>query len=86
MVSTARRRTKEEEPLDVELTLSFRFGDEPDDKVTMIDQRSIPMVGSVFEKRDVLVRNFVSLMLKASARQPKVLKELLPALRLLRRR
>ncbi|MGQ0696953.1 MAG: hypothetical protein ACT4PZ_01800 [Panacagrimonas sp.] len=76
---------RQKEPLDVELTLSFRFGDEPDDKVTVIDHRHVPMVGSVFDSRDAVVRGFVKLLLKASMMQPKVVRELLPALRLLRR-
>ncbi len=88
MVATKTDRTKSRgrEPLDVELTLSFRFGDEADDKITMIDNRRIPMVGSVFEKRDLLIRNFVKLMVKAGVSQPKVVRELLPAARLLRRK
>tara|TARA_R110000787_G_scaffold13918_28_gene43304 strand:+ start:2659 stop:2931 length:273 start_codon:yes stop_codon:yes gene_type:complete len=88
MVATKSDRTKsrDKEPLDVELTLSFRFGDEADDKITMIDNRRIPMVGSVFEKRDLLIRNFVKLMVKAGVSQPKVVRELLPAVRLLRRK
>ena len=71
MVATKSDRTKsrDKEPLDVELTLSFRFGDEADDKITMIDNRRIPMVGSVFEKRDLLIRNFVKLMVKAGVSQ-----------------
>lgn len=77
---------KEDEPLEVDLTVSFRFGDEPGDKVTMIDNRRVPMVGSVFEQRDTMVRNFVKLLLKAGLTQPKVLGEIVPALKLIRRK
>jgi hypothetical protein len=77
---------KQDEPLEVDLTVSFRFGDEPDDKVTMIDNRRVPMVGSVFEQRDAMVRNFVKLLLKAGLTQPKVLGEIVPALKLIRRK
>lgn len=80
------RDRKEAEPLDVELSVSFRFGDAPEDRVTVIDQRHVPMVGSVFESRDVLVRSFVRLLLKAGVSQPRVLGEIIPALKLLRRR
>lgn len=76
---------KAEEPLEVDLTVTFRFGDEPRDKVTMIDDRRVPMVGSVFEQRDTMVRNFVKLLLKAGLTQPKVLGEIVPALKLIRR-
>jgi hypothetical protein len=79
-------RDKDEEPLAVDLTLVFRFGEEPDDTVTMIDNRRVPMVGSIFESRDAVMRGFVRQMLKAGLTQPKVLGEVLPALKLLRRR
>lgn len=74
-----------EEPLEVDLTVAFRFGDEPGDKVTMIDNRRVPMVGSVFEQRDSLVRGFVKLLLRAGLTQPKVLSEVVPAFKLLQR-
>lgn len=75
-----------EEPLEVDLTLVFRFGDEPGDAVTVIDNRRVPMVGSVFDSRDAVMRGFVKHMLKAGLSQPKVLGEVLPALKLLRRK
>lgn len=89
MLSTRSKRTKDrdkDEPLDVELTVAFRFGDEPGDKVTVIENRHIPMVGSVFDSRDALVKGFVKLLLKAGLTQPKVLSEVLPAVKLLQRR
>lgn len=82
----AQRAKAAKEPLDVDLTVAFRFGDEPGDKVTVIDNKRVPMVGSVFDSRDVLVRGFVKMLLKAGLTQPKVLSEVLPAVRLLTRR
>lgn len=84
--SKAGRGKKDAEPLDVDLTLVFRFGDEPNDKVTVLDNRRVPMVGSIFDSRDAVMRGFVKYMLKAGLTQPKVLGEVLPALKLLRRR
>lgn len=81
----AERRRRAKEPIDVQLTVCFRFGEEPGEYVTMIDDRRVPMVNSVFHSRDVIVRQFAKLMLKAGMAQPKVLRELLPALKLLRR-
>jgi hypothetical protein len=81
-----RRRGEPEEPLEIQLTVAFRFGDEPNDRVVVIDDRRIPMVDNVFDRRDAIVRNFVRLLLKASVSQPKVLQELVPALKLLSRR
>jgi hypothetical protein len=79
------RRKREKTPLDVQLTVSFRFGDEPDDAITVIDDRRIPMVNSVFDSRDAIVRQFTKLLLKTSLTQPKVMRELVPALKLLKR-
>ena len=83
---TKARREKEEEPLEVDLTVRFRFGDEPGDTVTMIDNRRIPLVGNVFDSRDAMVRGFVKLLLKAGLTQPKVLGELVPALKMIRKK
>lgn len=82
----AERAKAAKEPLDVDLTVAFRFDDAPEDKVTVIDNKRVPMVGSVFDSRDVVVRGFVKMLLKAGLTQPKVLSEVLPAVRLLRRR
>lgn len=85
--SKAEREAKDsEEPLEVDLTLVFRFGDEPGDAVTVLDNRRVPMVGSIFDSRDAIMRGFVKHMLKAGLTQPKVLGEVLPAMKLLRRR
>ena len=84
--SRAKEKSEAEEPLEVDLTLVFRFGDEPGDAVTVIDNRRVPMVGSIFDSRDAILRGFVRTMLKAGMTQPKVLAEVLPALKLLRRR
>ena len=65
------------------LTLRFKFGEEPGETVTMMDDRRIPMVNSVFKSRDKIVRSFAMLMVRAGAMQPKVIREIVPVLRLL---
>jgi|GEM_PF-917995 len=81
-----RRQQRASEPLEVRLTVRFKFGQEADDVVTMMNNRAVPMVGSVFKSRDRIVRSFVRLLMRAGAAQPKVARELLPLLRLLKRR
>ena len=76
------RRSRE--PVDIRLTVAFRFGDQPGEQVTMMDDRHIPFVGSLFESRDKILRGFTRLLIKAGAQQPKVARELLPLLKLLR--
>ncbi len=43
------RRKRREEPLDVELTVKFNFGYSPEDSVTVMKERRIPKVDSVFK-------------------------------------
>jgi hypothetical protein len=81
----AQARREAEAPLEVDLSVSIRFGDKPEDRVTMIDHRRVPMVGSVFDAREALMRGFVRLLLKAGLTQPRVLSDLVPALKLTKR-
>jgi hypothetical protein len=83
--SRRERRKRQQEPLDVALTVKFKFGDEPDDSVTVMNERSIPMVNSVFKNRDRIIKSFVRLLVRTGLSQPKVTRELFPALRLLKR-
>lgn len=68
-----RRRT----PMEVILTFRMNFGDYPEDAVTLVDRRRVPLVGSVFDNRDRIAREFLRLMLSAGARQPRVVRRLL---------
>lgn len=70
------------EPLQVDLSLSFRFGDAPEEKVTVLDQQPVPMVGSVFDNRERIMRSFIGHLLKAGLKQPKVMREILPVLKI----
>jgi hypothetical protein len=78
------RRVKE--PLDVQLTVRFNFGQQPEDVLTVIDNVRVPMVESVFKSRDRIVRGFVSMLLKTGLKSPAVTRELFPIIRLLRRK
>lgn len=81
-----RRARRTREPLDVRLSVAFRFGDEPQDRVTVMDQVRVPMVDSVFANRDRIVRGLVSMLVATGLRQPKVVREIAPVLKLLRRK
>jgi hypothetical protein len=56
--------------MEVILTVKFNFGDRPRDHVTLVDERRVPLVGSVFENRDRIAREFLRLLVKAGATQP----------------
>lgn len=83
MIKPSQRRARE--PLEVRLTVKMNFGEEPGDSVTVMNDRAVPMVDSVFQNRDRIIKSFVSLLLKTSLAQPKVVRELVPAVRLLKR-
>ena len=87
MIAKGRRSSgrRSREPVDIRLTVAFRFGDEPGERVTVMDDRHVPLVGTLFESRDRILRGFTRLLIKAGAQQPKVARELLPLLKLLRR-
>ena len=80
----ARRRSRD--PLDVQLTVRFKFGAEAEDQVTVINNRSVPMVGSVIANRDRILRGFVNLLIRTALKQPRVARELFPLLTLPTRR
>jgi hypothetical protein len=84
ILSKARaRRGRTQEPLEVRMTVRFNFGDTPEESVTVMNDRPLPLVGSVFESRDRIVHAFTLMLVRTGLAQPKVAKELFPLLRLL---
>ncbi len=77
------RRRRAQEPLEVRMTMRFNFGETPEEAITVMDDRRVPMVGSVFDSRDRILRTFTVLLMRTGMAQPKVAKELIPLLRLL---
>lgn len=71
---------RKREPLAVNVTLVVRTGPEPENQFTLLDNRKIPMVGSVFEYRNRISRFFVSSLLRVAATSPSVYRELAPGL------
>ena len=67
MISKAlgRVRQRGKQPMDVILTLKINFGDGPGDAVTLFNEQRVPLVGSVFENRDRIAREFVKLLVRA---------------------
>lgn len=86
MKDSARRPRRGKDPLEVQLTVRFKFGAEPRDQVTVINNRRVPMVGSVISNRDRIVKGFVNLLIRTALKQPRVARELFPLLSLPARR
>lgn len=78
-------RRKLREPLDVRLTFKINFGETPADAVTVMNERRVPMVNSVFEHRDRIVRTFAMSLLRVGLAQPSVVREVFPAMKLIRK-
>jgi hypothetical protein len=77
-VRNKRSRRKAREPLDVRLTVKVKFGDQSDETVTIMDDRAVPMVDSVFYYRDQIFKGISTMLFKAIALQPKLAREVLP--------
>lgn len=78
-------RRKLREPLDVRVTFKINFGSEPADAVTVMHERRVPMVNSVFEHRDRIIRTFAMSLMRVGLAQPTVVREVFPAMKLLRK-
>lgn len=85
IIGNKARTRRKTEPVEVKMTLRYRFGDEPDDTVTVMDDRAIPMVDSVFKNRDRIVRALAMTLVRAGITRPKVVSELVPGLGVLRK-
>jgi hypothetical protein len=81
-----KRSSRQKEPVDVNLTVKFNFGDEADDAITILNDVRVPMVDSVFNNRDRIVKGFVSLLLKSGLKSPAVTREIFPIVKLLKRK
>ena len=68
--AVARERRRSKQPMEVILTVKFNFGDHPRDAMTLVQERRVPLVGSIFDNRDRIAREFLRLLVKAGARQP----------------
>lgn len=76
----ADKRDRRREPLKVELNVVVKTGDDPEDRVTIVDDREVPMVGSVFEYRDRIMRFSVGMIWRVVATSPAVYREVVPGM------
>ncbi len=76
---------REKEPLSVSLTVAVRFGEEPEDRVVLLDDREVLMVGSIFRYRDKIARFVVTGLLRVALMQPRLAARILPGLKTLRK-
>lgn len=79
-------RKKTREPVDLRLSFVVRTGDDPEDSLTVLDEKEIKMVDSVFKYRDKSQRFLALTLVRVAATNKKVMQEIVPALRLLNRR
>ncbi len=76
--SLSRRRRRP--PLEVRLTVVVAFGPDEEDRVTVIEDRRLWMVGSIFQYRDRAARLAMATLIRAALMQPKVAAKIMPGL------
>lgn len=76
--SAARRSQRE--PLQVQLTVRVRTGEAAGDCVTLMDDKTVPMAGSVFTYRDRIRAFLAKGLVKVALLSPAVQRELAPGL------
>lgn len=77
----AGRKKRKQEPVDIRMSFVVRTGDEPDDVVTIMDERELKMAGSVFQYRDQAARFLALTLVKVAATNRKVFRQLMPGLK-----
>ncbi|MEN8721233.1 MAG: hypothetical protein ABF296_13320 [Oceanococcaceae bacterium] len=73
-------RRRRRPPLEMELTVVVAFGPEEEDRVTVIRDRKLWMVGSIFQYRDRIARMAMATVMRAALLQPKVAAKIMPGL------
>lgn len=76
-----RPRRRKPEPLDVRMSFTVRTGEEPDDVVTIMDEKELKMVGSVFQYRAQAARFLAMTLVKVAATNRKVFSQVMPGLK-----
>lgn len=70
IISKVLGRSRKREPLEVILSFKMKFGEAPHEQLTLVNERRVPLVGSVFENRDRIAREFLRLLVQAGVRRP----------------
>ncbi len=76
-----KRRKRVQAPLDLRLSFTVRTGDEEEDVITIMDERELKMVGSVFQYRDQAARFLAMTLVKVAATNRKVFTQVVPGLK-----
>lgn len=74
------KRGRRREPLEIELNLVVKTGDDPEDCVTILNQRTVPMIGSIFKYRDRITRFSLRMVWQVVAKSPAAYREVVPGL------
>lgn len=75
-----KRRKGKRDPLEMRMTVVVRTGENPEDQLTLMNNRKLHMIGSVFEHRVRIQRYIVTSLFKVATRSPRAFKEIAPGL------
>lgn len=80
MNTSKKSKRRPRPPLQVELTVVVKTGERPQDTITILDEFQVPMVGSVFQYRDLIVHFFATSLVRVALASPAFYQELAPGL------
>lgn len=72
-------RKRQKQPLEIRMTMRVKFGTGPEETVTVMNNRRLRVIGSVFQHRDRAINFLVVNLLRAGTKRPAVLGRLAPA-------
>lgn len=67
-------------PLKLELNVVVRTGEDPEDQVTILDHREVPMLRSIFKYRDRIKRFSIGMIWRVVSKSPAAYREIMPGL------
>lgn len=73
-----KRAKRSPNPVEIQLTMAVNFSDDPDEAITVVDNRELRMVGSALKYRDKAIRFTLFNIVKAGMMQPSVAREIAP--------
>lgn len=73
-------RGRRHEPLSIELNVVVKTGEQPEDCVTVLEDRAVPLVGSIFRYRDRITQFSLGMVWQVVAKSPAAYREVVPGL------
>ncbi len=73
------------ERLDIRMSFTVRYGEEPEDELVVMRERPLKLVGNVFRYRDKIMQGLATTLVRVALIQPKIARRVVGASRSVRR-